>query len=61
MEELISGNSVEWTIDKLDLLSYNLIDRELHVKLDKVYTSLPLVGRVEYTVDIGRMISDGKI
>ena len=61
MEEVISGNSVEWTIDKLDLLSYNLIDRELKVKLDKVYTSLPLVGRVEYTVDIGRMISDGKI
>ena len=55
----ISGKCVEWTNEKLDILNNYLTDRELHVKLDKVNTSLPLVGKVEYHEDIWQKIIDG--
>ena len=44
------GYSVEWTVDLLNVLHLKLVDKELVVRLDKdkVFTCLPLAGRVEH-------------
>ena len=56
------GNSVEWTLDLLNVLHLKLVDKELVVRrLDKVFASLPMAGRVEYLFDIGQMVKSGKL
>ena len=56
------GNSVEWTLDLLNVLHLKLVDKELVVRrLDKVFASLPMAGRVEYLFDIGRIVKSGKL
>ena len=57
----IPGNSLEWTLDLLNLLHLKMVDKELVVRrLDKVFASLPMAGRVEYLFDIGQMVKSGK-
>ena len=51
------GKSVVWTVELLTKLHNHLVEKELYVRLEKVFTCLPLAGSVEFVFDIGKMLN----